>query len=177
MSQSKYAPTTWGGTAYTELETPSGQLCLVRKLQPMDLVAGEVLGQTNFLAEIVQAEITRAKAGPQDHRKPAQDQKSDDTNKLVEALEKAVSTPDGLDSMIDAVVVKTVVEPSIEIPPKDYTDRKEGVVYVDTINFGDKMFIFNWAMSGLDKLKRFRSEPTGDVEDLEPGKDVQRQAE
>lgn len=174
---SRYAVTSWGGNPYTELTVPSGQLCLVRKLQPMDLAAGDLLGKTDLLSDLVQERITSAKAGPQDHKKPKAEQKLEDEKKIVDVLSKALSSSDGLDSMIDSIVVKAVVEPRVEFPPKDFADRREDGVYVDAIAFNDKMYIFDWVMKGIDDLKSFREPATESVEAVEPVKGVPYSAE
>lgn len=162
-----YAPTSWGGSPYTELKVPSGQLCLVRKLQPIDLTAGNLLGTTDLLSDVVQERIREAKAGPQDHKKPRAEQDVEDEAKILNALSKALSSPEGLDSMVDTVVVRAVVEPRIEMPPRDYADRQEGIVYADTVTFSDKMYIFNWVMKGIDEVKAFRDPAPSDVAGVE----------
>jgi hypothetical protein len=172
LPSDRYAATTWGGSPYTELMMPSGQLCLVRKLQPLDLIGGETFGATDLLSQIVQERIAEARTGPQDHKKPHAAQRAEDERKITEALTKSLSSQEGLDSMIDAVVVQAVVEPRVELAPKDFSDRREGVVYADTILFGDKMFIFNWTMKGIDQLKQFRQQPTESVADLESRESV-----
>lgn len=172
----RYAPTSWGGSAYTELTMPSGQLCLVRKLQPIDLAAGNLLGGTDLIAGIVEQKVREAQAGPQDHKKSKEVQAKEDLDKVLDTIKTALSKPESLDSMIDAVTVKAVVEPRIEIPPKDYADRVPGVVYSDTVDFSDKMYIFNWVMRGVDAAKAFRGQSTADVASLEAGEGVPDQA-
>lgn len=164
----RYAPTAWG-KSFEELTCPSGQLCLVRKLQPADLTSG-ILGGTDILAEMVNQEIQEAQRGPQDHKKSQKQTEQEILQKVGEALKDK----DGLDSMVDSVVCKAVVEPHIEPVPKEFTDRKIGVVYVDSISFTDKMHVFNFAMQGLDKVKSFRGEPAADVEAVEDRHGVSR---
>lgn len=173
----RYAPTAWGANPYTELRTPTGQLCLVRKLQPMDLIGGNLLGQSDLLAETVAEKIAAASAGPQDHKKPKAEQHALDIAQLAATLSEALSKPENIDSMIDTVVCRTVVEPRIEMPPKDWGDRVTGTIYADSVSFADKMCIFNWAMEGLDQLKEFRGKTNGDVPALESGEGVQDPAE
>ena len=168
----RYAPTAWNANPYSDLQCPSGQLCLVRKLQPMDLVAGNLLSSSDLLAETVAAKIAEANAGPQDHKKPKDEQSKADAQKIVDAITNAVSQPEQLDSMVDTVVCKAVVEPRIEMVPKDFNDRVPGTIYCDAVTFADKMFIFNWAMGGLDNLKGFRGQARGDVPALESGEGV-----
>lgn len=172
---SRYAPTSWGGSPYTDLECPSGQLCLVRKLQPTDLAMGNLLGSTDLLGGLVQETVDKAK-GPQDHKQKKEDIKKEVQARMAAQLQ-ALTDPSKLDSMIDSVVVKAVVEPRLELPPSDFSDRDPGKVYVDTVSFGDKMHIFNWVMSGVDSLKPFRDAPTGDVASLESREDVQNSPE
>lgn len=176
-TENRYAATTWGGSPYTELDVPSGQRCLARKLQPIDLVAGNLLGGTDLLAQVVQENITAAKAGPQDHLAKKTVRQELEAEKIAAILGQTLGTPEGLDSMIDSVVLKAVVEPRIEAAPQDFADRVDDVVYIDTIQFSDKMFIFNWVMSGLDRVKSFRQQSDAAVETVELGEGLSHPTE
>lgn len=172
-SNSRYAATSWGGSPFTELTMPSGQLCLVRKLQPMDLANGQLLGSSDILAEIVNGQIEGAKSvGPRDHLKSKAVREEEVRTRVIESLSETVKSTGGMESMIDNVVIKAVVEPQIHPAPEEYSDRHEGVVYVDTVSFSDKMKIFNWVMGGLDQAKSFRGETADDVAALEDGGSV-----
>lgn len=168
---SRYAPPAWGGSPFTELEVPSGGKCLVRKLQPMDLASGNFLGASDLLAQTVSDQIENAKR-PKDHLKPKAEQKKEDDERVLTALSTALSKPEALDSMVDKVVCQAVVEPRIEMPPAEVSERENNVVYVDTVPFSDKMVIFNWVMRGIDGVKAFRGEPADDVEAVETGEGV-----
>lgn len=175
--QSKYMPAAWGGNPYTELKVPTGGVCLVRKLQPIDLAGGDALGATDLLADIVQERIQKAKGTPQDHRKPEAEQRRENEAKILDKISGAISSPENLDSLVDTVVIKAVVEPQILRAPADMVDRVDGAVYVDTVPFADKMAIFDWVMKGLDGLKGFRKPTDRDVAGVEASDGVPHPAE
>jgi hypothetical protein len=142
-------------------------------LQPADLAGGDVLGATDLLGSIVQERIEGAKRRrPQDHKKPEAEQRKEDEQKALERISEALSTPGGIDNMVDQVVIRSVIEPRLEKAPLEFSERVEGIIYIDTVPFQDKMAIFNWAMKGIDDLKGFRQSSAADVEGVEPREDV-----
>lgn len=66
--------------------------------------------------------------------------------------------------MMDAVVVKVVVEPPVLAVPSDPADRDEELLYVDEFPLEDKQFIFQWVSGGTRDLETFRSKLNSNVE-------------
>lgn len=147
-----YAPTTWGSFD-EEVVTSSGQKCRVRKLDFQAIIESGMVDKLNTLQGVVDKNIRKGEGRPPvDPLKMLQDKR---TTKQMTLL-------------IDNVVCMVVTAPKVEMPPEDFGDRKQGVVYADTIGLLDKMDIFNHTMGDLTKLTSFRgesSESTGGVAD------------
>jgi len=167
-TEDKYAATAWGNTG-EDLTCPSGQVCLVRKVDMVDLLAEGILNKVDFLTSIVSEELV-PNAGP--------------TPKIADAVDaKAMRTlldkPEQMKEfgqVVETVVAYTVVKPALSVPPRDANGKidearkVDGLVYTDSINFTDKMFIFNYALGNSGDLEKFREdadEPVGDVESSE----------
>lgn len=156
----KYALTSWGGEYAEDLEVPSGQLCRVRRPGAQGLLEAGVLHSLDTLTAIVdQKHVKRVKGrGPnsQENIEIDADGLAKDPESLINVLH-----------LVDRVVTYCVLEPKVEMTPDDVTNRKQGVVYCDTIDLEDRMFIFNFAVGGTRSVERFRREgtvPVGSVE-------------
>jgi hypothetical protein len=81
-------------------------------------------------------------------------------------------TEDQLQDMItlfDAVVVHCVVEPRVLPIPAEDNMRLADVLYVDEVDFDDKMFIFQWVVGGTRDLEQFRKEQAASLESVRGG--------
>lgn len=172
----KYAPTTWGQTNEFDFTTPSGQLCRLRRTDPTDLIAAGLLDKLDFLtATVLNEHIPNGRKTAAQKAKDAKE-KVGQKEKTPEQLEREIrekaykellSSPDkfeGFKETINNVVVMVVVAPPIHPVPQpdedgEVPEREEGLVYVDTVDFNDKMAIFNEATKGAAKLEPFREEP------------------
>lgn len=153
MTNNKYAPKQWQSDRF-DIECPSGQLCLARKLQMEDIVQLGIIDEMDMFTEFA-AEIGAAANEAKDG-----DDASLSIVKDKERFSKVVE-------IVDKVVSATVVEPRIERPvtkdskgreiPLDPSDFKEGVVYTKYIDFADKMHIFGTVFSG-ETIDQFREE-------------------
>lgn len=190
MADSQYDISTWGSPLAFDFKTPSGQTCLMRRLDVEDLVELDVLSEIDRLSSLVASEHIEPATGnrrvPQDHK----------LKKLTAAQEKAEQerafkriTGNKEDFkvlawLMDGVVAAAVLLPEltrcyrgvkddyVKIPIKD---RKLGLVYTDSVPFGDRMQIFNTAIGSMDGLANFREEQGEDMGDLEdqPGSGMQ----
>lgn len=165
----KYAPTSWGKTS-EDLVCPSGQVCLVRQVDIVDLLKEGILNQVDFLTSIVANEHIPAGSVPPQQKPEGLDDKA--IKVLMDNPEKM--TDFGV--VIDKVVVYTILKPKLHLPPRDAdgkiddSKKVEGLVYTDSVNLTDKTFIFNHAFGNSDALKSVREEsiePVGDVESSE----------
>lgn len=169
-STDKYAATTWGAPREFDFQTPSGQVCRLRRMDPTDLIAAGLLDNLDFLtAEVLNNHIPRgrktavekAKEKKASVGKPEKTEEELKTELMQKAYSELLRDPNKFDNFkqtLNKVVVLTVVAPEIQAPPEDEEDREEGVIYADSITFEDRMAIFNKATEGASKLEQFREE-------------------
>lgn len=169
-----------------ELTLPSGNTCLVQRLQPEAFLTSGMI--PDALSGIVNQAIRSKKGLPPD----AQKQIMADPKKLRQSLQ-----------MTDEIVCYVVVEPKLEMPPRcafemsgsrecgEYMDtddnrhsndqhpdwhafmegdRDEDTLYADEVSLEDKQFIFQFAMGGTADVERFRQELRSNVAGLPNGK-------
>jgi hypothetical protein len=169
MPSHNYQPRAWGQKTIEELALPSGDACLVRRVSPADLLAGSLQG-VNVLGNIITEKIKRATTPATGPGSPGRGLSPLDHAEIDQALESLTKEPMAIVSVIDQIVLAAVVEPTVQPCPENYTERVDGVIYVDSIPFEDKMAIFDWAMKGMNQLKEFREAadtPVGTVESVE----------
>lgn len=157
-NEDPYTPTTWGKYD-EELIVRSGQRCRVKKLDLPDLIAAGMMDRLNTLEGVVSKNIRQGKGQP-----PL------DPMKML----KDKRTGAQFGNLIDEVVVLVVTAPKLHLPPEKFSDRVEGLVYVDTVSFTDKIEVFQHAMGGLESLAKFRGfagESSSGVDD-EPGDEM-----
>jgi len=153
---SSYNPPAWGQPLYKEFIVPSGGTCLVKKVEPIDLISDETLGAVDMLGGIVMDQIKRAQTPGNPTLQAAYSAKMDEER--MDAILKAMQKPENLPKMIDRITMMAVVEPVLHVPPARYEDRIDERTYIDALPFDDKMAIFNHAMSGMSALTPFREQ-------------------
>lgn len=175
----QYEATAWGQPLTVELVCPSGQKCLVRKIGMEDIVELNIMDDVDFLGGIVSGHADKA-AGkkPQDRqsKKPTKAQQAAQEEKELREMIADKARFMKMVQVMDRLVAHTVVAPEIEtcwVENKDgsfdklsYDERKNGVIYSDSVSLGDKMYIFDYCFEGVNKTKRFRDESGQAVEDL-----------
>lgn len=147
-------------TEGTPLVVPSGNTCLVRPSSGLDMFVrnGSI---PNSLMPIVQEAINKG-------RPPKTEDLSieNNPNLLADILE-----------LTDTACIFMVMEPIVKPVPRDdegevipHSRREKGdYLYVDDIDFEDKMFIFNWAVGGTSDLEKFREELGAGMEPVPGG--------
>jgi len=130
-----------------EVELPSGNVALLRRVHLLDLAAEGVIPAT-LVAEV---EKLRDTSGTQF----LQDQK----------------TVHEFREMLNAVAKATFVEPPLG------DEATEAQLGVDEVPFEDRLFVFNWCSGRVQQLEPFRAEPEGDVDASPDGEDVRAAAE
>lgn len=149
----------WKKNKTTELEVPSGNVCLVIR-KPLDtfLKEGRI---PNPLLPIVM----KAVGGD-----VSEDDLKAELNDYVEsAKEKPEVAQDMITSMtelVDAVVIDCVLEPRVSPALLAGEEYDEDILYVDEVDMDDKMFIFNFVVGGAGDLERFREGQASVLEDL-----------
>lgn len=157
----------------TDLPVPSGNVALVRNPGMRQFLETGVI--PNELMDIVEKALKRGEAP--DFAKVAQD----DPKKTKAVLD-----------MIDNVVRTTVIQPVVWPVPsaeeceknlQEYPDscdergRLEDRLYVDEVDFEDRLYIFQWVSGGTRDLEQFRSELRATLADLPGGDEVRNAAE
>lgn len=161
MTDNKYAPTTWGQEVLRDLEMPSGQLCQIRPPGMQALIAAGVLESADTLTSLIDEKHlkrvapTRKNAkGPQGQALKPGDVEAVDSRGLMQDPENLVK----IFTLVDKVTVHMVVQPNVQPVPEPGAVREEGVIYVDMVDFLDKMYIFQYSIGSDSNLEQFRSE-------------------
>lgn len=181
-SHNKYAPTAWGqGEPLVDLTCPSGQVCQVRLPGIPGLIKAGLLSSLDSLSGLVQTEHidpVEAETLPPSQRSaskvtPAQvAMLAQNSDKLVDVL-----------GLVDKVICYVVLQPTLNPVPEPTRDeedneipaeeRKPGLVYVDSVELTDKMFIFQFVVGGVSDLQTFRAEFGEALGSLEAGESLQ----
>lgn len=158
------APTTvasWKmATAGSLLSLPSGNTCLVRT---PGLGAFIKQGKIpNSLLGIIQEAMASKGASTEDV----------DVDSFLQDPEKLA----GIMQLCDEITVDCVVDPRVypapidpstgEVLPLGAEGRRDDRLYVDEIDFNDKMAVFNYVAGGTAELEKFREESPADVESV-----------
>lgn len=139
---SQYAATTWGGNDEYDFRTPSGQLCLIRKIDTERLVEAGILSKVTRLSGLVQQGIDTSEGKP-----PVKGVSAilDEPEKAREVIE-----------VINALVVSLVVQPQLYVPVEG-KPAPAGAINVNKVQLGDRIAIMEEAMGGVTKLDAFRN--------------------
>lgn len=143
----------WGGSVFEKVTCPSGARCLLRKLQPGDLIGEDALGSMDLLGPKIMEMIKMA--GTPSATPAAALDKAAEIERGVAEMTSTLSSGDKVLNFMDKIVLKAVAKPELVIPPEKYTDRVDGVFYVDTVGLSDKLFIFNKVMKDIRDLDQF----------------------
>ena len=159
----KYKPKGWGkkqdASEPFEYTLASGDTVLIRRIGMSDILRLGLLDKLDFFS---------ASLFEDDKKKP--DVNSDETKK---SLTKGLLTNfDKMEDTIDALLVKGVVAPVIESNPTHPSQRVDGVIYVDTIPFDDKVELFGEILE-TEGLSSFREEPQAGVGHVSDDKTLQ----
>lgn len=71
--------------------------------------------------------------------------------------------------MIDAIVMKIVLDPVIHPVPDNEADRSEELLYLDEFEDEDKLYLFNWSQGAVTDLESFRKEQRDGMASLQKG--------
>lgn len=154
---------------FFDLEVPSGALCQVRRPGPMGLIEAGLLDNIDILGSLIQTEHVDRVNG----RAPASEE--DDRTKQLRQAQELMRDPAKLKaatSMIDKVLCHVVVQPEIHLPvPPE--ERDPDKVYSDSVEWEDKMFIFDFVLGGAADIATFRQKQQEIMGDLAAGEAVQ----
>ncbi|MBK8246302.1 MAG: hypothetical protein IPK85_02665 [Gemmatimonadetes bacterium] len=181
-AQTEYSAPAWGKSPFFDLELPSGGVVQCKLIDLQVIVAADMIDEFDKLAPTADEKVVKPASG----KRPA-DRKAKEPTKKERAKEEAKALReffakdniDALTTMMSRVLPLVIVQPAVEtsvyktdsgtwetIPPQD---RKDGVIYVDTVPLADQMTILQATMEGMDMdgLQQFREQPQPSVADVE----------
>lgn len=130
------------------LKVPTGKVCLVKMLDSMQefLSRGDV---PNAMLPLMQQAAT------------GKVEREEDVTKAVMSSPKHLAD---MFTLVDMIVCECVLEPPVAPVPQDgegsivppHLRPDDDTLYVDYVDLEDKMFIFNYALSGVSDLEQFR---------------------
>lgn len=138
-----YAPTGAWSSPYEDFTTPSGQRCLIKKLDLPDLVSAGLLDQMDNLSPLADEAIRRGEGQPP-----------------IDVM-KAMRNPATIRAILpvlDKVLKMVVVKPELHDAPAPGEPLVPGRAYLHAVSLTDKMAIFNRAAGEMDDLKSLREE-------------------
>lgn len=153
----------------SELKLPSGNVCLVRRAMGLQAFLRD--GQIpNGLLELVEK-----------HQSKGQPPSKQDPGLQAEELLKDPKNLKSIIDLCDNVCIQVVIEPQVHAVPKDdsgteiplvHRETSEDFIWVDEVDFEDKMFIFQWAVGGTADWTQFRGELAEHVGNLPGGQNM-----
>jgi hypothetical protein len=168
-----YAPTIWGQPTEYDFQAPSGQLCRMRKLDVIELMETNLINQVDFLTGTVQKDvIPKNRAARRAAAERPAEAPEEDAAKILETFKKNPEKTGEFLGVLEEIVIRAVVRPKIYPLPEEGSPLVPGRVYINSVEFNDKIAIFNKAMEGVGKLQNFRQEAEESKRVVEDGKGV-----
>lgn len=144
-----------GKKGLPELTVPSGNTVRYKAPGMQAFLAQGFI--PNDLLQFVIASLD-ANSGKKPTKPKAQLEKeeAEATQKFMKDLASDPTKLASLVETLDKVWVECVIEPDTHYPPDDPKERDEELLYVDEVDFDDKMFLFNACVGGTREVERFR---------------------
>lgn len=180
-SADPYAVTGWGEASgigeMADVRCPSGQLALCRRPGVQGLIEAGILHEMDSLTGLVDNKhLKRVKGGGQEI----------DAKTLMRDPKQLAKVM----AVVDKAIVHIVVKPSLTLA---WTESESGerreltkgereklaedagrqLIFTDTVELDDKMFIFNYAVGGTRSLERFRQQSADVMGGMEAGDTVE----
>lgn len=179
MPSPQYGSSWLKQSEHVELTVPSGEKCLVRRPNPMQLVEIGLLNETDTLSSLVDKKhIKRVKGHPS--------AQGNNTELNMESFRKDPDAILRILDLADQVIAHVVVEPRVvearrpildgngkplkdskgrvkkEVIPSAERVREDEhgnpIVYTDQIDMMDRLYIFQYSVGGSDDLDSFRQQ-------------------
>lgn len=154
--EDKYAVTAWGGPQLEDVTVPSGQLCLCRRPGIEVMIKAGILNDMDSLTSLVMTE----------HLDDGQTKNTVKPEAMIEIM-KNPKKAESMFHMLDKVVCFIVVKPEIHMTPNNRNSMKPNLIYAETVDLEDKMFLMNYAVGGTRDVERFRQESGLVVADMD----------
>lgn len=182
-SNDPYAPSSWASSTY-EFTLPSGDKCLLRKIDPLTLAEAGLMDKLDFATSVVMnthaknANMTTVERVKRDRAKRAgQDPDEDADRATMQAIMRNAENSRAFREVLDQMMVVGVAAPKMHIPPDNEDDKEYGKFYTDGPPFADKMAVFNELMKGVRATEQFREGPEEGLGDVAPKPSVRKPAE
>lgn len=158
----------WKGKKGTDLELPSGNVCRVRN-PGMDYFI-----RAGIIPDSLTGMVRQMISGKGDVELTDLVKTDDDLQKLF--------------GVVDDILIEVVLEPVVNpVPmrtvendegkevrePVPFAERDEDKLYVDEVDFDDKIFVFQFACGGTRDLEKFREQQEQAMESVRSGEAVE----
>lgn len=134
-----------GGASSPPIELPSGNFARLRNPGLQGFIKMGFI--PNSLLGVIEKAIGSAKQG-----KDTTGVSDDEMMELLKDQERL----NELFDLYDRVTVHCMADPAVQPVPEDEADRDDETLYVDYIDFEDKVFIFQFACGGTKDVESFR---------------------
>jgi hypothetical protein len=153
---SQYAPKSWTNNEF-EFTVPSGDKCLLRKLDPLMLVEHGLMDKLDFATSVVMnTHVKNAQRSNVERLKAERAQTEASDAAAIRGLMQKPEEISKFREVMDLVLTLAVVAPEMHLPPDNGDARNDGWFYTDRVPFNDKMAIFNKVMEGTRVVEQFR---------------------
>lgn len=156
-AENKYAVTGWkrkSGDNSFDFILPSGQTCRLKKLSMETIAEMGLMDDLDTFTGAVLPTPPSKKAKGKGAKVLTEEEQNGEVMKSMlknkEAFLKMLAT-------VNRVVIGCVLEPQVLPEPAAGEDRDEELVYIDDIDFEDKMLIFAEVFDGMSKFESFRA--------------------
>ena len=143
----KYAPTSWGQKKKVEeafeYKTPSGQLCLIRRIGMDEVLEAGLFNDVDFFIKAM---------AEGENKKPAEPKDGDES--MAVTILKNFSQ---LRETINKVLLRGVIAPVLHPVPNPPAEKNDDLIYVDDVEFEDAMDLFSEILD-TEGLSTFREE-------------------
>lgn len=165
VNEDEFAPTSWGNFAKFRkpftFVTPSGQKCLLQRLDISDIMDLGLGAELDFLSKM----LSKVSAGGEEN--------------VGSGVLTNMGSGDNFSKMnktLHLVLNRAILKPSVALPLTEGAERKEGVIYLDQFPFFEKMTIFGQVLN-FGAAESFREGSPDDVGNLADDANVPLPAE
>ena len=158
-----FAVTAWGTAPVKEvtLTVPSGQKVLLRKLDPIDLIAADLVDEMDYFSKKLFPNAVDRAGNPVEN----EDDSTDEAG--LWAMLKDEDKRTHFFKLLDGMAVAGCIKPPLTHDKEDSTK-----VFVGNLDFNDKMAIFTKLQEPVSRVGAFRQQSTPSVESVETGESL-----
>lgn len=160
------------------LELPSGNVCITQPIGIPQLLSKGLIPNP-LVATVMSALELQDDLAMDDSPAARAKAEAKQQEQLQLQMQDMVKDPEKIEAffqMIDNITVACVVEPPVSPLPPNGDARNPELLYVDEVDFEDRMFIMSNAMSGVRDLESFRDAVGSSMDDVPAVPDAGDQA-